>query len=167
MCFWKHLEARNKQCSDRILIHIWSALPGFTVWSEFRFPLMRLARRCSSWLEIRLNGRGTRPNLLSKLNMPLREIWNYFQANSGVYNEDVKLISNTRFEKAWVVLLLKIDRNKKYPCAVGYNIVAAAHVNNKCKYVYLLCGFTKTHLHTKRIIRDKRIAAKMQIIIVS
>ena len=34
-CFWKHITARNRHYSNRILIHIWSALPSLTVWSEF------------------------------------------------------------------------------------------------------------------------------------
>lgn len=34
--FLKTFEVRSGRCSDRILIHIWSALPSFTVWSEDR-----------------------------------------------------------------------------------------------------------------------------------
>ena len=33
--FLKTFEARNRHYSNRILIHIWSALPSLTVWSEF------------------------------------------------------------------------------------------------------------------------------------
>lgn len=31
--------SRNRQCSDRILIHLCSALPSLTVWSEFCEPV--------------------------------------------------------------------------------------------------------------------------------
>ena len=34
--FLKTFEVRNGQCTNRIFIHIWSALPSLTVWSEFR-----------------------------------------------------------------------------------------------------------------------------------
>ena len=33
--FLKTFEVRNRHYSNRILIHIWSALPSLTVWSEF------------------------------------------------------------------------------------------------------------------------------------
>ena len=33
--FLNTFEARNRYYSNRILIHIWSALPSLTVWSEF------------------------------------------------------------------------------------------------------------------------------------
>ena len=35
-CVTENILGRNRQCRNRILIHIWSALPSFTVWSEFR-----------------------------------------------------------------------------------------------------------------------------------
>ena len=34
-CFLKTFEVRNRHYSNRILIHIWSALLSLTVWSEF------------------------------------------------------------------------------------------------------------------------------------
>ena len=55
--FLKTFEVRNRQCSNRTLIHIWSALPSFTVWPAFGELDDVVLDRTTAWQPIRAQKR--------------------------------------------------------------------------------------------------------------